>query len=242
MKKIIFILTISLFFNLQSKAQNNEHISGFTTLSLTYKFDKKWYAYIETQGRSIAEFNKIDYYEIKGGLGYSINSSNQAFVGSGRYVTYKNSKSSREELRFWLQYTFSKNISRFKFENRLRAEKRFFHNPIANTNSNTERYRYRLNAVLPINKEKVEAKTIFVNAYDELFIGPEKPTINRNRMYLGGGYQATKTFGISLGYLFQREFAAETNSNFHFLFCGLNFTIDGSKSDIPVQAPSPDHD
>lgn len=242
MKKIIFILTISLFFSLQSKSQNDEHISGFATLSLTYKFDKKWYAYLETQGRSIAEFSKIDYYEIKGGLGYNINSSNQAFVGSGRYATYKDSKLSREELRFWLQYTFSKNISRVKFDNRLRAEKRLFHNPITDANTNTERYRYRLNAVVPINKAKVEAKTFFVNAYDELFIGPEKPTINRNRMYLGGGYQATKSFGISLGYLFQREFTAKENSNFHFLFCGLNFTIDGSKSDIPVQAPSPDHD
>lgn len=242
MKKIIFILTLSLFFNLQSNAQNDEHLSGFSSLSLTYKFNKKWYGYVELQERSIADFSKIDYYEVKGGMGYNINGSNQAFIGLGRYANYKDSRLSREELRFWLQYTFSKNISRVKFEQRVRLEKRLFHNPVTDANTNTERYRYRLNLIVPINKEKVEAKTIFLNTYDELFIGPEKPTINRNRMYLGGGYQFTKSFGASLGYLFQREFGATANSNFHFLFCGLNFTIDGSKSDIPVQAPSPDHD
>ncbi|GAA4772971.1 MULTISPECIES: DUF2490 domain-containing protein [Flavobacterium] len=242
MKKIIFILILSLFYNLQSNAQNDEHLSGFSSLSLTYKFNKKWYGYVELQERSIADFSKIDYYEVKGGMGYNINGSNQAFIGLGRYANYKDSRLSREELRFWLQYTFSKNISRVKFEQRVRLEKRLFHNPVTDANTNTERYRYRLNLIVPINKEKVEAKTIFLNTYDELFIGPEKPTINRNRMYLGGGYQFTKSFGVSLGYLFQREFGATANSNFHFLFCGLNFTIDGSKSDIPVQAPSPDHD
>lgn len=242
MKRIIIILALSIFYSINLNAQNDEHLSSFASLSLTYKFNKKWYSYLELQERSIAEFSKIDYYEVKGGVGYNINSSNQAFIGLGRYANYKNSKLSREELRFWLQYTFSKNISRVKFENRFRVEKRLFHNPITDANTNTERYRYRLNVVVPINKEKVEAKTLFVNAYDELFIGPEKPTINRNRMYLGGGYQVTKSFGVSMGYLFQREFATTANSNFHFLFCGLNFTIDGSKSDMPVQAPSPDHD
>ncbi|WP_073310778.1 DUF2490 domain-containing protein [Flavobacterium terrae] len=242
MKRIILILLISIFSNTNLSAQNEEHLSGFTTFSLTYKFNKKWYSYLELQGRSIAEFSKIDYYEIKGGSGYNINGNNQAFIGLGRYVNYKNSKLSREELRFWLQYTFSKNISRIKFENRFRAEKRFFHNPVTDANTNTERYRYRLNILVPINKEKFEAKTIFLNTFDELFIGPEKPTINRNRIFLGGGYQATKSFGVSLGYLFQREFTANTNTNLHFLFCGLNFAIDGSKSDIPYQAPSPDHD
>lgn len=234
---LIFILISSITF-----AQNKEHLSGFTTLSLTYKFDKKWFAYAELQERSINEFNKIDYYEIKGGAGYTINSNHQVFAGVGRYANYTNSIISREELRFWLQYTYNKTFGRVKLENRFRGEKRLFHNPISNIDTNTERYRNRLNCIVPINKQKVEAKTLFVNAYDELFVGPEKPTINRNRMYVGGGYQFTKSVGTSLGYLFQRDFGATANSNLHFIFCSLNFTIDKSKKDTPVEVPTQDHD
>lgn len=237
-KLILFLFLTTIYVN----AQNKEHLSGFTSLSLTYKVDKHWYGYIETQARSIADFEKIDYYEIKGGGGYTFNSSNQGFIGVGRYANYKDSKLSREELRIWLQYTFSKTFNRVKLENRIRAEKRLFHNPITDVETNTERYRNRLNIILPINKPKVEAKTFFVNAYDEIFIGPEKPTINRNRIYAGCGYQLSKSFGASLGYLLQREFGSTSNSNFHFLFCGFNFIIDGSKSEIPVPLPSSDHD
>nr|WP_305070021.1 DUF2490 domain-containing protein [Flavobacterium covae] len=65
--------------------------------------------------------------------------------------------------------------------------------------------------------------------------------MKRNRMYIGGGYQLSKDFGVSLGYLFQRDFGLKTNTNLHFIFCGLNFTIDKSNS-APVEAPTPDHD
>lgn len=241
MKKTIQFLLLALFISLPSIAQN-EHLSGFTSISLTYKFDKNWYAYLETQGRSIADFNKIDYYEIKGGTGYNLNSNNQAFIGLGRYANYTDSKLAKEELRVWLQYTYSTFVSRLKIEQRLRAEKRFFHFPITDASQNSERFRYRLNLILPINNKKVEAKTFFVNTYDELFATTDEPTISRNRMYLGGGYQFSKSFGASLGYLFQREFGLTSNTNLHFIFCGLNFTIDKSKKEIPTNVPSPDHD
>ena len=239
--KNLHTFSIFLFF-INFIALSQEHLSGFTSISLTYKPHKNWYGYLETQGRSISDFNKIDYYEIKGGAGYNFNASNQAFIGLGRYANYTDSKLSKEELRIWLQYSYSKFVSKLKIEQRIRAEKRLYHNPITNANTNSERFRYRLNLILPINNDKVEAKTFFVNTYDELFATTDKPTISRNRMYVGGGYQFNKSVGTSLGYLFQREFGITSNTNLHFIFCGLNFTIDKSKKDLPVQAPSPDHD
>ena len=242
MKKTIQLLLLTAFAYLPTLAQNNEHLSGFTSISLTYKPNKNWYGYLETQGRSIADFNTIDYYEVKGGAGYNLNSNNQVFLGLGRYATYSKNKLNKEELRFWLQYNYSKLISRLKIEQRFRAEKRFFHNPINGIDTNSERFRYRLNLILPLNNSKVEPKTFFINTYDELFATTDKPTISRNRMYLGAGYQFSKSFGTSLGYLFQREFGNTSNSNFHFIFCGLNFTIDKSKNETPSHVPSPEHD
>ncbi|WP_258929229.1 DUF2490 domain-containing protein [Flavobacterium davisii] len=208
---------------------------------MTYKFNKKWYVYGELQARSIADLTTVDYYEIKGGSGYNINSSNQTFLGLGRYANYREKSISNEELRFWLQYTYNKSFGRVKIENRIRAEKRLFYNPITSINTNTERYRDRMNVIVPINNRKVEANTFFANVYDELFLGPDSPIIKRNRMYVGGGYQLSKDFGVTLGYLFQRDFNLKANTNLHFIFCGLNFIIDRSNS-IPVEAPTPDHD
>ena len=84
---IIFIFTFAIF--AKSQTNNSEHLSGFAVVSLNYKHSPKWNAYLELQERSIEDFSKPDYYEIKGGIGYNLKKSNQFFLGLGRYSTYK---------------------------------------------------------------------------------------------------------------------------------------------------------
>jgi hypothetical protein len=223
MKKIFSLIAfVSLFVFSQNK---EEHISGFNIVSLNYKINEKWSVYTELQERSIEDFNKPDYYEIKGGVGYNFNKKNQAFIGLGRYANYTDSKISKEEFRIWLQYTYSTNLNKLKIDNRFRAEKRFFHNPISNTNSNDERYRYRLTATYPLNNDKLEPKTLYINAYDEVFMGPEDQLFKRNRIFGGFGYVFTNYLSSNLGYMWQRELSPSTK-NLHFIYLGFNFTID----------------
>ncbi len=222
MKKIVLLLVLcnSFVFSQDKK----EHLSGFNVVSLNYKIDKNWSVYTELQERSIEEFSKPDYYEIKGGAGYNFNKNNQAFVGLGRYANYSNSRISREEFRIWLQYTYSSNFDKLKIDNRFRAEKRFFHDPINNKNSNDERYRYRLTATYPLNNDKLESKTLYINAYDEIFVGPENQFFKRNRVFGGLGYVFTNYLSSNLGYMWQRELSPSTK-NLHFIYLGFNFTI-----------------
>ncbi len=98
---IIFIFTFAIF--AKSQTNSSEHLSGFAVVSLNYKHNPKWNAYLELQERSIEDFSKPDYYEIKGGIGYNLNKNNQFFVGLGRYATYKESRIANEEFRIWLQ-------------------------------------------------------------------------------------------------------------------------------------------
>ncbi|RXR19035.1 DUF2490 domain-containing protein [Flavobacterium amnicola] len=243
MKKIFPILALFLGLSAEISAQQKEHLSGFTTLSLTYKFNPNWYVYAETQARSIADFSEVDYYEIKGGAGYNFNKSHQAFVGLGRYASYTDNKLAKQEFRVWIQYVYSKFISRVKLEQRVRAEKRFFNNPGADFNINTERYRYRMNVIIPLNKEKIEAKTFFTSTYNEIFFaGDDKPTFSRNRLFGGLGYQATNSFGVILGYLWQRDFGLTKNTNTHFIFCGLNFTLAHKEHKSTSTIVTPDAD
>lgn len=213
------------------KAQ--EHISSFNAVTITYKFHPKFFLYLEGQSRGIQEFTYPDYYEIKGGLGYNLTKNHKPFIGMGRYATYKDHSINKEEFRVWLQdvIDFKKGI--VKFENRIRAEKSWFYEPQSDKNSERMRYRYRLNVSVPLNAKEVKKGTVFANAYDEVFfVSPAKPTFARNRVYVGGGYQINNSVGVAAGYLWQREFNASSNQNFHFLYVALNINIDGTKHPV----------
>ncbi len=214
MKKLLILFILIGYF---ASAQTDEHLSSFNMVSFTYKHDKKWMAYLELQDRAIEEFSKPDYYEVKGGIGYNIDKNNQPFIGIGRYGTYKESKFYQEEFRIWLQYIFSQKISKLKIDHRLRAEKRFFYFPQSGLADNTSRFRYRMALTLPLNKEKIEPNTFFLNAFEEVFAGPNAPNFKRNRLFGGFGYQLNDYIGANMGYMLQREFANSGNRSLHFL-------------------------
>ena len=237
MKKLLILFILIGYF---ASAQTDEHLSSFNMVSFTYKHDKKWMAYLELQDRAIEEFSKTDYYEVKGGIGYNIDKNNQPFIGIGRYGTYKESKFYQEEFRIWLQYIFSLKISKLKIDHRLRAEKRFFYFPQSGLADNTSRFRYRMALTLPLNKEKIEPNTFFLNAFEEVFAGPNAPNFKRNRLFGGFGYQLNDYIGANMGYMWQREFANSGNRSLHFLYFALNFTFDRLKYNEMHQIPVAD--
>ena len=135
----------------------------------------------------------------------------------------------KEEFRVWLQDVIDLKSGKFKFENRFRAEKSWFYEPVKDVHSDRIRLRYRMNISVPLNSESVKPGTVFANVYDEVFfVTTEKPLFARNRVFGGFGYQIDENFGIATGYLWQREFAKSGNKNIHFLYLALNITIDNS--------------
>lgn len=235
--RLYFILILLL--SITAKAQQ-EHISSFNAVTVTYKFHPKFYLYAEGQLRGIEDYAYPDYYEIKGGIGYNLTKNHKPFIGIGRYGTYKNHIMDKEEFRVWLQDVIDLKAGKVKFENRFRAEKSWFYEPMKDVHSDRIRLRYRLNISVPLNAESVKPGTIFANAYDEVFfVTTEKPLFARNRVFGGFGYQIDENFGIATGYLWQREFAQSGNKNIHFLYLALNITIDGS-DDKDYQFPGAD--
>lgn len=224
---ILFLILITGF--CKSQTNSSEHISGFNMASITYKQDKHWLFYIESQARQIEDYSKIDYYEIKGGIGYNINKNHQPFIGVGKYGTYKSDKLYQNEIRLWLQYIYSHNINRLKLDHRVRLEKRFFDFPQTDTQIEDSRARYRLTLTLPINNKKTVPGTFFVNAFDEIFFAPKEPNFKRHRVFGGFGYVFNDYLNVNMGYLWQREFAFTGNRNLHFMYFGLNFVFDRLK-------------
>ncbi len=228
MKKILSLLLVlfatSVFF------AQKENPSSYNSLTITYKFHPKFYLFAEGQVRGIEDFSYPDYYELKGGIGYNLTKNHKPFIGIGRYGNYKNKSFSKEEFRIWLQDVVDVKVGKFKFENRVRAEKSWFYEPKKDLHSDRIRLRYRLNISAPLNSETVGPGTISANAYDEVFfVTTEDPLFARNRVYGGFAYQIDDNFNIATGYLWQREFATAGNKNLHFIYLALNITIDGTE-------------
>lgn len=224
------IVQLFLFFFVLKVSAQSENPSSFSSLSVTYKFHPKFFLFAEGQLRGIEDYSYPDYYEMKGGIGYNLTKNHKPFVGIGRYGNYKNHVLDKEEFRIWLQDVLDVKVGKFKFENRVRAEKSWFYEPLKDLHSDRIRLRYRLNISVPLNAESVKPGTLFANAYDEVFfITTDNPLFARNRVYGGFGYQIDDNFGIASGYLWQREFAQSGNKNLHFLYLALNITIDSSE-------------
>ena len=228
MKKRFLLPFIFLLF-IKISAQS-EHVSSFNSLTVTYKVHPKFFLYAETQLRGIEDYSYPDYYEIKGGIGYNLTKNHKPFIGIGRYGNYKDKEFVKEEFRVWLQDVVDVKMGKFKFENRLRAEKSWFYEPQKDVHSDRIRLRYRLNVSVPLNSETVKPGTIFANAFDEVFfVVTDDPLFARNRFYSGFGYQIDKNFGVASGYVWQREFGKTGNKNIHSLYLALNINIDKSE-------------
>lgn len=235
--RLYFIIIFLVSFTVNAQQEN---ISSFNAITITYKIHPKFYLYAEGQLRGIEDFSYPDYYEIKGGIGYNLTKNHKPFIGIGRYGNYKNRIMDKEEFRVWLQDVIDVKAGKVKFENRVRAEKSWFYEPVKDVHSDRIRLRYRLNVSVPLNAESVKPGTVFANVYDEVFfVTTEKPSFARNRVFGGFGYQIDENFGIATGYLWQREFAKSGNKNIHFLYLALNITIDGS-DDKDYQFPGAD--
>lgn len=224
MNKLICVVVVCLLLfgiGKQAKAQKDKVWGSWAITNLEYEFAKNFIFYFELQGRSQAVFNHFNYYEIKGGFNYRINKNFSTLVGFGNYGTYnwKNLRSAKttDELRLWEQFVISQPLNRLKFEHRFRAEQASINGRFRN------RFRYRINLVVPINKKKVEKGTVFASAFDEIFLTDTPPYFMRNRIYIGIGYQINKFLTIQSGWVNQFNYNLVAKGGKNNLLVSLNF-------------------
>ncbi|RZK20854.1 MAG: DUF2490 domain-containing protein, partial [Hymenobacter sp.] len=109
------------------------------------------------------------------------------------------------EKRLWEQIVLTQYAHRLKIEHRYRLEQRWFTFRDDHTEFR-QRFRYRFNAFLPLNHKKIEPGTVFLAAYDEIFLNPKGPVFERNRVYGGVGYQLNQHFILQAGYVNQANY------------------------------------
>lgn len=153
------------------------------------------------------------------GVQYHFKNGVNALLGYGYIMTYPYGDFPAgphyiPEHRIFEQLTWNGNIGRLNLNHRLRLEQRFVGkvNQTAIDHTVTDwvylhRVRYQLRATMPVNRKRVEDKTLYAATFDELFIGFGKNVnqniFDQNRIGLLAGYQFNKTFRAEIGYFNQ---------------------------------------
>jgi len=169
----------------------------------------RWGAFAEVQARTNGVFHDYFYNELKAGGSFDIDPNFTVTVATGRYTTsdYQDLDAGplNVEKRLWEQLVLTQFSHRLKLEHRYRIEQRWLRFRDGSDDFR-QRLRYRFNAFLPLNKKTIEAGTVFLAAYDEIFLNPRGPVFERNRVYLGAGYQLNPHLVLQVGYVSQANY------------------------------------
>ena len=214
MKKSIYltILCISFFLPKVGEAQINEDKLGAWYMyffDTTFK-ESPWGAQGDIQYRNWNIGGDLEQLLIRGGITYNPEKADiKLTLGYGNITTgaYGSDDSTTAESRIYQEALFPVVFgNRFYTNHRFRYEQRFVENQDFRT-----RYRYNLFLNIPLNKTAMDDKTIYLAAYNELFINGQRNTGNgntveifdRNRLYLAIGYMIKKGLKIQLGVMNQ---------------------------------------
>ncbi len=204
--------------------QAQRPLGSWNILNVKLNINAKWGIWTEGQLRSIEFYDQFYYYEAKGGVFYNLKDHLSLTAGIGHYATYTLGGNfvqplASVETRTWLQLIMEQKWDRIYFEHRYRVEQRHLNTGYKN------RFRYRLNAVIPINHKEVSPKTIYAYIGDEIFFTDKAPFYERNRFYTGLGYKTSKAMTIQSGYMRQFDYKLTSTTSRDFLQVALLFNL-----------------
>lgn len=227
MKIIRFCFTLFVLSHVCQPAIAQEDRFGQWTMYFGQnRVSDKMSVHTEFQFRShvISGFN-AEQLMIRTGLNYHFQGNAFATAGYAFIPSYvydsPQSKPEVKEHRIWQQLITTQHLGRVKFEHRYRIEQRWVNDNYRN------RFRYRLMAFCPLNKETIEPGAVFLSAYDEIFVNAEKTFFDRNRLYAALGYQLNKESNVQLGWLRQ----ALNNSGKYYLQITMIYNPDLRKQE-----------
>ncbi|MEO6818687.1 MAG: DUF2490 domain-containing protein [Ginsengibacter sp.] len=220
-KKFISLICFSLLIQLSFGQQ--KATGSWTLITIKHNFNAKWNGYVEYQIRSLSPYSRFYYNEIEAGTSYSIHKNTSATFGTGYYDIFNEGEKfdnykKKTEFRIWEQFSIKQHFYSIELQHRFRLEQQF-------VDSYTNRFRYRLNATIPINNKEIKPKTVYFSLYDEVFFSEKVPNFSKNRFYVGPGYVFNQQFTLQAGLLKQVEFSVGSQRRKNYLFTSFTYTF-----------------
>ncbi len=165
------------------------------------KISKKLNFHNEIQYRNFNAAGDLEQLLIRTGIGYDLTENNNnillgyGFILSQPYVNGE--KTQNTEHRIFQQFITKQKFGRFNLQHRYRLEERFLQDDFR------MRFRYYLGLHIPVTNKELLPKTLYVSAYNEIFLNFDSPTFDRARVYGALGYVINKNMRIEAGYMNQ---------------------------------------
>ena len=220
-KKTI-ILTLTLLVTNFAHAQKSDVGNWFVYFG-NQKINNKWNLWNEVQYRNYNFAGDLQQLLLRTGIGYNLTENNNnvllgyAFINSQRYLPNDEEKIGTNEHRIYQQFITRQNFGKFFLQHRYRVEQRFL------PDNFQSRFRYFLSVNIPVNKQTMADKALYVSAYNEIFLNAQNANFDRNRLYGGLGYVINKSFRIEGGFMAQTLENTNRNQFQIILFNNLSF-------------------
>ena len=167
------------------------------------KVNSKWNIHNEVQYRNYDAIGDLEQLLRRTGLGYNLSENNHnlllgyGYILSQNYIADTQNKMDVNEHRIFQQFTSKQNVGSVSLSHRYRFEQRFVESDFK------MRLRYFLAFKVPILKTETSPTKLYLSAYNEVFLNTESDVFDRNRVYVGLGYQLNKNVRIETGYMSQ---------------------------------------
>ena len=217
-KKYCLLLILVILLNYQYTLGQSVEYNGWLFWSHQQKLSERWQFSADVQVRSADKLDYINTLLIRPGIGYKLTDNQTLTFGYtyfGTWETEHDSKIYEPENRIFEQYQVENEIQRTELTNRFRYEQRF----ISQQNGNVfaQRFRYYINAQIPLFVNPLFTKGLYLAVQNELFLNVQgKDKINnhffdQNRIYAGPGYRLNEKTDLEAGYMYRYQIDKETN-------------------------------
>ncbi|WP_154852752.1 DUF2490 domain-containing protein [Cyclobacterium xiamenense] len=175
------------------------------------KISEKWNWHHEVQYRNFNAIGDTEQLLLRTGIGYNLSENNNnlllgyGFIYSEPYIGDTDAKTQFNEHRIYQQFITRQTSGRVAFQHRYRFEQRFFED------DTRLRLRYFLGITVALNHNQLVDNTVYLSAYNELFVNTEQTVFDRNRLYGGVGYRISKNVRTEIGYMNQRTNTVSRN-------------------------------
>lgn len=209
LKAIISTMLLSCSVQISAQETNQDDLGAWYMYFFNGNINNSWGVQGDIQYRNFNLGGDLEQLLLRTGIYYKPKNTDILLtlgIANITTGTIGESEISFNENRIYQEALLPQKVGIFHFNHRFRYEQRF----IENQNFRT-RFRYNILLNIPLNKKKIEAQTIYLALYNELFINGERnigsnrtvPLFDRNRIYSGLGYQINPKVRIQIGYMNQ---------------------------------------
>lgn len=175
----------------------------------------------EVQYRNYNAVGDLEQLLLRTGLGMNVGEKQgnlllgYAYIHSQNYVGELDDKQEIDEHRIFQQFITRQKVGSAGLQHRYRFEQRFIEEDFR------LRFRYFLSVSVPLNRKEMLDNTLYLSAYNEIFLNTENTIFDRNRLYGGLGFKVNNKIRLELGYM--NQFLGSANRDQINVFTFLNF-------------------